>query len=192
MSHRVGLRLKFRSRQPIHLLQRHSSNQVRLSVCTVIRVCRRGSVLVNHLSSHPIEQCHEAGWTLECNSSISILQELAQLHVFFFFIYLPYMEFRFVTKAYFKKLKQFHSNICQDVLFDFVFHSLSREDWRRLRWPTKTWRTKVWLWSGHCEERLVRSDLLFLYIFKELGVYCSISLDICDGKKAYFGSIKSF
>lgn len=105
MSHRVGLRLKFRSRQPIHLLQRHSSNQVRLSVCTVIRVCRRGSVLVNHLSSHPIEQCHEAGWTLECNSSISILQELAQLHVFFFFIYLPYMEFRFVTKAYFKKFK---------------------------------------------------------------------------------------
>lgn len=85
MSHRVGLRLKFRSRQPIHLLQRHSSNQVHLSVCTVIRVCRRGSVLVNHLSSHPIEQCHEAGWTLECNSSISILQELAQLHVFFFF-----------------------------------------------------------------------------------------------------------
>lgn len=40
MSHCVGLRLKFRSRQPIHLLQRHSSNQVRLSVCTVIRVCR--------------------------------------------------------------------------------------------------------------------------------------------------------
>lgn len=30
----------------------------------------------------------------------------------------------------------------------------------------------------------------FLYIFKERGVYCSISPDICDGKKSLFWKYK--